>query len=42
MKQKIEGYTSDYLCQAKNIKKTEGVTYPEALDKASILAGFSG
>ena len=41
MVQKIKGYTADYIKRmAKSIKKAEGTTHTEALEKASINCGF--
>ncbi len=42
MKHKINGYSIDFLKrQAKNLKKSEGIPYYHALNKAAISAGFS-
>lgn len=43
MNRKINGHSADYLKrQARNIKKEQGITHLEALNKAAILAGFTG
>lgn len=42
MNNKLNGHTGDYIKrQAKKIKKQDGLTYLEALEKASINAGFN-
>jgi len=42
MNSKLIGHTGDYIKrQAKKIKKQDGLTYLQALDKASINAGFN-
>lgn len=42
MNNKLNGHTGDFIKrQAKRIKKQEGITYLQALDKASSNAGFN-